>query len=119
MFVAPHKVLAQAQEYLQDQLIERSQLLASQDRRQVKERLFGDTSESSSSSSSSSLSAAATPFNYPEYFLQHFHWQTDGYLSRKSAELYDYQVEALFAGTTDAMRRVLAAAPLLSYLRQR
>ena len=42
---------------------------------------------------------------YPEYYLQNFHYQTDGYLSHRSAELYDFQVEVLFTGTADAMRR--------------
>jgi ubiquinone/menaquinone biosynthesis C-methylase UbiE len=43
--------------------------------------------------------------DYPAYYLRNFHHQTDGYLSEQSAELYDLQVELLFAGTTDAMRR--------------
>ncbi len=42
---------------------------------------------------------------YPPYFRRNFHWQTDGYLSRRSAELYDLGVELLFAGTADVMRR--------------
>lgn len=42
---------------------------------------------------------------YPPYFRRTFHWQTDGYLSRRSAELYDVGVELLFAGTADVMRR--------------
>lgn len=41
----------------------------------------------------------------PRYYRQNFHFQTDGYLSDDSAKLYDFQVEALFAGTADAMRR--------------
>jgi len=41
----------------------------------------------------------------PRYYRQNFHFQTDGYLSDESARLYDFQVEALFAGTADAMRR--------------
>ncbi|HEY1612883.1 MAG TPA: class I SAM-dependent methyltransferase [Rhizomicrobium sp.] len=41
----------------------------------------------------------------PRYYRQNFHFQTDGYLSADSAKLYDFQVEALFAGTADAMRR--------------
>ncbi|HEX3945034.1 MAG TPA: class I SAM-dependent methyltransferase [Rhizomicrobium sp.] len=41
----------------------------------------------------------------PGYYQQNFHFQTDGYLSDHSARLYDFQVEALFAGTADAMRR--------------
>jgi ubiquinone/menaquinone biosynthesis C-methylase UbiE len=42
---------------------------------------------------------------YPRYYLQNFHFQTDGYLSRDSAELYDHQVEVLFGGGAAAMRR--------------
>jgi ubiquinone/menaquinone biosynthesis C-methylase UbiE len=42
---------------------------------------------------------------YPEYYLQNFHYQSDGWLSAESARLYDYQVESLFIGTADAMRR--------------
>jgi ubiquinone/menaquinone biosynthesis C-methylase UbiE len=44
---------------------------------------------------------------YPRYYLQNFHYQTDGYLSPTSAGLYDYQVEVLFTGGADAMRRQL------------
>jgi ubiquinone/menaquinone biosynthesis C-methylase UbiE len=43
--------------------------------------------------------------NYPPYFRRTFHWQSDGYLSRRSAELYDLGVEWLFGGTADVMRR--------------
>ncbi len=43
--------------------------------------------------------------SYPDYYLQNFHHQTDGYLSDYSAELYDIQVEILFNGTADSMRR--------------
>jgi len=42
---------------------------------------------------------------YPKYYLQNFHYQTDGWLSEDSARLYDFQVETVFAGTADAMRR--------------
>jgi ubiquinone/menaquinone biosynthesis C-methylase UbiE len=42
---------------------------------------------------------------YPEYFRRNFHWQTDGYFSDRSAELYDASVEFLFLGTADTMRR--------------
>jgi ubiquinone/menaquinone biosynthesis C-methylase UbiE len=42
---------------------------------------------------------------YPSYYLQNFHYQTDGYLSPESAALYDFQVETLFSGGADAMRR--------------
>ncbi len=43
----------------------------------------------------------------PRYFRRNFHFQTDGYMSVHSAELWDHQVEMLFRGTADAMRRLL------------
>ncbi len=46
---------------------------------------------------------------YPDYYLQNFHHQTDGYLSDYSASIYDIQVEILFNGTADAMRRRVIA----------
>lgn len=45
----------------------------------------------------------------PEYYKRNFHYQTDGYLSSKSAELYSHQTEILFKGTIALMRRVLMA----------
>jgi ubiquinone/menaquinone biosynthesis C-methylase UbiE len=55
---------------------------------------------------------------YPSYYLRNFHYQTDGYLSRHSARLYDQQVEVLFFGSADAMRRQ-ALPPLAAFLRGR
>jgi len=46
---------------------------------------------------------------YPSYYLQNFHHQTDGYLSEQSANLYDLQVELLFGGSADPMRRRVLA----------
>lgn len=43
----------------------------------------------------------------PEYYQRNFHFQDDGYLSEKSAELYDHQVDILFSGAADAMRRLI------------
>src|SRR5205814_1867649 len=42
---------------------------------------------------------------YPHYYTRNFHYQTEGYLGHTSAALYDLQVELLFGGTADAMRR--------------
>lgn len=42
---------------------------------------------------------------FPRYYLQNFHFQTDGWLSADSAERYDMQVETLFTGAGAAMRR--------------
>ncbi len=41
----------------------------------------------------------------PRYWLQNFHFQTDGWTSPESAAIYDHQVEVLFTGATPAMRR--------------
>ncbi|UYN94639.1 MAG: class I SAM-dependent methyltransferase [Enhydrobacter sp.] len=41
----------------------------------------------------------------PEYYRQNFHFQSDGWLSEHSAKIYDTQVEVLFTGAADAMRR--------------
>lgn len=46
---------------------------------------------------------------YPSYYVQNFHHQTDGYLSELSANLYDLQVEILFGGSADPMRRRILA----------
>jgi ubiquinone/menaquinone biosynthesis C-methylase UbiE len=43
---------------------------------------------------------------YPTYYLQNFHYQTGGWLTEDSAKLYDTQVEVLFGGAADAMRRI-------------
>jgi ubiquinone/menaquinone biosynthesis C-methylase UbiE len=51
----------------------------------------------------------------PSYYLQNFHFQTDGYLSERSARLYDHQVEVLFGGGADAMRRQ-ALVPIWRHL---
>jgi ubiquinone/menaquinone biosynthesis C-methylase UbiE len=45
----------------------------------------------------------------PSYYVQNFHHQTNGYLSDESANLYDLQVEILFNGTADPMRRRVLA----------
>lgn len=43
---------------------------------------------------------------YPTYYLQNFHYQSGGWLTEESARLYDTQVEILFGGAADAMRRI-------------
>jgi ubiquinone/menaquinone biosynthesis C-methylase UbiE len=43
----------------------------------------------------------------PEYYQRNYHFQTGGYLTQKSAELYEHQVEILFSGAADAMRRLI------------
>jgi ubiquinone/menaquinone biosynthesis C-methylase UbiE len=55
---------------------------------------------------------------YPPYYRRTFHWQSDGYLSRRSAELYDVGVEFLFGGTADVMRRQVIP-PIVAHARGR
>jgi ubiquinone/menaquinone biosynthesis C-methylase UbiE len=55
------------------------------------------------------------PGAYPGYYLQKFHFQSDGYLSSASARRYDHQVEVLFGGAAAAMRRQ-ALVPLKAAL---
>lgn len=55
---------------------------------------------------------------FPAYFLQNFHFQTGGYLTEESARLYDMQVEVLFSGTANAMRRQ-CLAPIAQHLRHK
>lgn len=52
---------------------------------------------------------------YPSYYVQNFHHQTDGYLGEMSANLYDLQVEILFNGSADPMRRRILA-PLKQHI---
>ncbi len=56
--------------------------------------------------------------DFPRYYRRTFHWQSDGWLSLRSAALYDLEVEALFAGTGDVMRR-MALPALVEELRER
>jgi ubiquinone/menaquinone biosynthesis C-methylase UbiE len=41
----------------------------------------------------------------PRYYLQNFHFQSGGWLTEESAQRYDTQVEVLFNGTANAIRR--------------
>ena len=48
----------------------------------------------------------------PRYYLQNFHFQSGGWMTDDSAQRYDTQVEVLFYGTANAIRR--QALPPLS-----
>ncbi len=58
---------------------------------------------------------ADAPAGLPDYYRRTFHYQSDGYLSARSARLYDFQVEVLFGGGADAMRRQ-ALVPIAHFL---
>jgi ubiquinone/menaquinone biosynthesis C-methylase UbiE len=51
----------------------------------------------------------------PDYYRQNFHFQSDGWLSDHSAAIYDTQVEVLFTGAADVMRR-RALSPIAQWL---
>ncbi len=75
----------------------------------ARRRKAGDGSEVSRSPQSQRL---------PDYFVQNFHYQTGGYLSEESARIYDVQVETLFFGIANAMRRQ-ALPPITEHIRGR
>jgi ubiquinone/menaquinone biosynthesis C-methylase UbiE len=52
----------------------------------------------------------------PDYYRQNFHFQSDGWLSHESAAIYDTQVEVLFTGSADVMRR-RALTPIAEWMR--
>jgi ubiquinone/menaquinone biosynthesis C-methylase UbiE len=54
--------------------------------------------------------------DYPAYYRRTFHWQTDGYFSEHSAEMYELGVELLFRGLADVMRRQIIP-PITRYVR--
>jgi ubiquinone/menaquinone biosynthesis C-methylase UbiE len=59
------------------------------------------------------ISDAATPDLYPDYYQTAFHYQTDGWMSKKSAQVYETSTETLFLGRQDAMQRT-ALGPLVA-----
>ncbi|MGH6925687.1 MAG: class I SAM-dependent methyltransferase [Propylenella sp.] len=54
----------------------------------------------------------------PDYYMQNFHFQSGGWMTEESARLYDMQVEVLFSGAANAMRRQ-ALVPIAEALRGR
>jgi ubiquinone/menaquinone biosynthesis C-methylase UbiE len=54
---------------------------------------------------------------FPAYYRQNFHWQSGGWFSEESADIYDFQVETIFTGAAGPMRRATALDLLASSLR--
>jgi ubiquinone/menaquinone biosynthesis C-methylase UbiE len=54
----------------------------------------------------------------PRYYRQNFHFQSGGWLTDHSAAIYDTQVEVLFTGAADVMRR-RAMKPIAEWLSSR
>eukprot|EP00472_Partenskyella_glossopodia_P001369 CAMPEP_0197528396 /NCGR_PEP_ID=MMETSP1318-20131121/24946_1 /TAXON_ID=552666 /ORGANISM="Partenskyella glossopodia, Strain RCC365" /LENGTH=522 /DNA_ID=CAMNT_0043083475 /DNA_START=39 /DNA_END=1607 /DNA_ORIENTATION=- len=55
---------------------------------------------------------------YPEYYRATFHFQTDGWMSQDSAEIYEHSTETLFLGRQDAMQRT-TLVPFAKMMRER
>lgn len=89
-YLAPQKILPDLKEYSLLNIKTALDLFRVKDRIQKKETQIFETE---------------SPEDFPEYFKQNFHYQSGGYLSSESAELYDHQVEFVFSGTAEAMRR--------------
>ena len=62
------------------------------------------------SADATTAKAEAAAAAVPPYYAQDFHFQTGGYLSERSASLYDVQVETLFMGAAAPMRRAALRA---------
>ena len=56
--------------------------------------------------------------DFPKYFLRNFHYQTDGYLTENSANLYEFQVETLFSGSAATMRR-FSMIPMIDFVKSK
>ena len=52
----------------------------------------------------------------PEYYRNTFHYQTDGWMSSGSAQVYESSTETLFLGRQDAMQR-LSLGPIVRHAR--
>ncbi|GKY98895.1 hypothetical protein MPSEU_000845400 [Mayamaea pseudoterrestris] len=58
----------------------------------------------------------ADNITYPRYYLNDFHYQTDGWLSAESAKRYEMSSETIFFGSQDVMQRQ-TLLPLVSQAR--
>ncbi|GIL58513.1 hypothetical protein Vafri_13460 [Volvox africanus] len=54
---------------------------------------------------------------YPQYYTKTYHYQTDGWLSDRSAGIYEHNTELLFLGRQDAMQRT-SLLPIAEYVRE-
>lgn len=104
LFPAPRALGPEPAEFL------RRSLLYFRDLPQVDARRHGRADEE--------LPPGSQADGLPDYYRQNFHFQSDGWLSDHSAQLYDTQVEVLFTGAADAMRR-RALKPIADWMQGR
>ena len=60
----------------------------------------------------------SSPTMYPSYYQHTFHYQSDGWFSADSAEVYETSTETLFVGRQDSMQRH-TLVPVSRYLQRR
>jgi ubiquinone/menaquinone biosynthesis C-methylase UbiE len=80
-------------------------LLTLLDRSRLFFRDLSDVDERRKRNATREVLNAKTRGRRPDYYLQNFHFQSGGWLTEESADRYDTQVEVLFKGTANAMRR--------------
>jgi ubiquinone/menaquinone biosynthesis C-methylase UbiE len=101
LFPAPRTIGAEPGEFL------RRSLLYFRDLPSVDARRHGEREDA--------LPPGTQADGLPDYYRQNFHHQSDGWLSAHSAAIYDTQVEVLFTGAADVMRR-RALKPIADWL---
>lgn len=104
LFPAPRRLTVDAGDFL------RRSALYFRDLPQVDARRHGQLGDE--------LPPGTQAHGLPDYYRQNFHFQSDGWLSEESAEIYDTQVEVLFTGSADVMRR-RALKPIAQWMRGR
>jgi ubiquinone/menaquinone biosynthesis C-methylase UbiE len=103
LFAAPRVLGPDPAEFL------RRSLLYFRDLPQVDARRHGERAE---------LPPGEQGDGLPDYYRQNFHFQSDGWLSEHSAAIYDTQVEVLFTGAADVMRR-RSLKPIAEWMAER
>lgn len=64
------------------------------------------------------ITDSASPKLYPDYYRTAFHYQTDGWMSKRSADVYETSTETLFLGRQDAMQRT-SLPPIVKYAKEK
>ncbi|MGH6816891.1 MAG: class I SAM-dependent methyltransferase, partial [Hyphomicrobiaceae bacterium] len=77
-----------------------------------------DVIERREAADAQSARAAPEAGDLPAYYTQDFHFQSGGYLTERSARLYDVQVETLFMGSANVMRRA-GLRPIAEFIKGR
>jgi ubiquinone/menaquinone biosynthesis C-methylase UbiE len=91
-------------------------LLSILDRSRLFFRDLPDVDERRKRNATREVLNAKTRGSRPHYYLQNFHFQSGGWLTEESADRYDTQVEVLFKGTANTMRRQAIPPPAEAFV---